>query len=237
MRSLRLWGCVLGLVVLTGCVQAPKKQAFNAVAAKQISTVVVTEFEEPKEYVAAILGHPGVSFGLIGGLIAAADQSSKTNRLTEAISPATTKLQAQLVQDVSKRLTAQGYQVTTFAVPKDMVFDATLAAAKNAHPSAQTVLRLGMGISYLAAGPSSDYMPSLRVRATMINASTSDVLYEELLEYGFSLAGSQAVVIPHDKKYQFADIDKLVTQAPLARQGLQEGVGLIADQIANDLKR
>jgi hypothetical protein len=63
---------VLAYALLAGCAEMPK-QAFNARKATQLKRVVLVHPENQTEYATDIVNHPGVSFGLIGGLIAAAD--------------------------------------------------------------------------------------------------------------------------------------------------------------------
>ena len=68
---------VAASALLAGCAQVPR-QAFNAQAAKSIHKVVLARTQNQTQYDTNILGHPGMSFGLIGGLIAAASSPRAT---------------------------------------------------------------------------------------------------------------------------------------------------------------
>lgn len=115
----RLVGAILVLsAFLTGCAQPLKKQAFNRETAKDINTVVLTRADNQEEYQAYMLGHPGMGFGLIGGLVAAADMQGKTNKLTTAIDPKEVKLQERFGEKLKESLALVGYQTTLVVLPK-----------------------------------------------------------------------------------------------------------------------
>ena len=71
---------VVSVVVLSGCATPIPKQEFNAEASSHIQKVAFTRYEEQKEIGVVVVAHAGASFGLIGGLVAAADQSSKQGK-------------------------------------------------------------------------------------------------------------------------------------------------------------
>lgn len=67
------------IVVTMGCVSLPEQQAFNRAAHANIRDIGVLETQPTAVHV-AMLNNPAASFGLIGGLVAAADQASKESR-------------------------------------------------------------------------------------------------------------------------------------------------------------
>lgn len=67
------------IVVTMGCVSLPEQQAFNRAAHADIRNIGVLE-TQPTALHVAMLNNPAASFGLIGGLVAAADQASKESR-------------------------------------------------------------------------------------------------------------------------------------------------------------
>ena len=84
-RLFKLFAALSFAILAVGCVQAPKKQAFNAAANSSIKEIVIAHNINQDEYPAIVIAHPGINFGLIGGLIAAADMHSKSTRLTQAL--------------------------------------------------------------------------------------------------------------------------------------------------------
>src|SRR5690349_9233819 len=81
--KLRLLAVAL-VAVLTACAGPVPKLEASTAKLGGVKSVAVVRPPEPKAYTVMNFGHPGVAFGLIGGLVAAADQNSKQNQLTAA---------------------------------------------------------------------------------------------------------------------------------------------------------
>jgi hypothetical protein len=230
-----LWLAAGLAVLVTGCAQAPKKQAFNREGAAAIKTVAITKGSKTEFYEAGMLGHPGASFGLIGGLIAAADIQSKSNRLTQAIKPEETKLQERLNEKLQAALAQVGYETSVMALPAEVSEEQLLETVKKS--ATDTVLTVGVVGKYLAAGPSSDYFPYIVVKARKLESKTGKVLYEDTFTYGYTFPNVQTVHMASDAKYRFNSIDALVADPKVTRQGLIDGLDVITGQIASDLKK
>ncbi len=65
-----------------------------------------------------IVAHPGTGFGLIGGLIAAADMQAKSTRITTAINPQKTQLRHRFITDLSASLNNLGYETEIVQIPE-----------------------------------------------------------------------------------------------------------------------
>lgn len=237
MRSmLKMAAAMAFAVVMTGCaVQPLPRQAFNAAAAGHIKTVVVTQSPNQDTYEAAVLGHPGMSFGLIGGLVAAADMQSKSSKLTAAIDANETRLQQRFAERLVERLRESGYDAQVAAVPKDAKEEQALAAARQAR-SGDAVLLVTVVGAYWAAGPSTDYFPRLLVKVKELDAG-GKTLYEDTFTYGYAVANAQTVHLASDPKFRFKDIDALTADPATTRDGLYQGVEAVVGQIASDLKK
>lgn len=221
--------------VAGGCVQVPR-QAYNAAAAGHIKTVLVTAKPNQERYEAVVLAHPGASFGLIGGLIAAADMHSKSTRLTGAIDPLTVRLQERFADELSRKLKEAGYEPQLVPVPNEVNLDDVLGVALNGR-SADAVLGVDIAGSFLSAGPTSDYFPRVIARVRKWDSKTRAVIYEDTISYGFSVAQSQMIQLSSSDKYRFRDIDALVGDPVVTRSALIDALPAIAGQIAADLKR
>ena len=103
------------VILIAGCAQLPK-QAFNKEAAKGIKTVVIAQPEDQDSYEAAVLGHPAAGFGLIGGLVAAADIQMKSSRLTSAIDAKETRLQERFVKKLRENILNAGYETSVITI-------------------------------------------------------------------------------------------------------------------------
>ena len=221
--------------LLAGCAPLPR-QAFNAASATHIKKVVVTHQQNQDQYEINIVGHPGMSFGLIGGLVAAADMQAKATQLTKAIDASETRLQERLGQTLSARLKVAGYEPDIVVLPKDAKEADALALAKQRGAS-DAVLLVNIFGGYWAAGPSSDYFPRLMAKVKAVDAKTEKVLYEDTITYGYAMPQAQTVHLASEPTYRFKDMEELVRDPARTRAGLYAGIEAVAQQIAADLKR
>jgi hypothetical protein len=226
---------VLASVFLGGCAQLPR-QAFNPQAAAHVKTVVVAQTENQTEYPAQILGHPGMSFGLIGGLVAAADMHAKSTKLTAAIDPKETRVQERFAERLREKLRQAGYETVVIMVPKVANQDEALAQAK-LKAKGDAVIAVDLYAGYWAAGPSSDYFPRMEAKVKTVDVQSSKVLYQDVISYGYTMPQAQTIHLASDPGYRFGTIDLLVADPAKTRQGLYAGIDALAEQIANDLKK
>lgn len=222
--------------LVAGCAQPLKKQAFNRESAAHIHTVVVTRSENQDEYQAYMLGHPGMGFGLIGGLVAAADMQGKTNRLTAAMDAKEVRLQERFSEKLKESLAKAGYQTAVVVLPKDTKPEQVLAAAKQ-RASGDAVLFVNLYGGYWAAGPSSDYFPRMAAQVKTFDTRTEKVLYEDTITYGYAMPRAETVHLASDPAFRFANIDLLVADPAKTRQGLYRGIDALAEQIVADLRK
>src|SRR3989442_15965784 len=92
---------------LVSCVSVPK-QAFEKKDAAPVKKIGLLQVVEPPNYQVQNMGGPAMAFGLIGGLVAAADASSKTDRFTLKMKEQKLTLGDQMAQAVVERLKNQG---------------------------------------------------------------------------------------------------------------------------------
>lgn len=235
--NFKKWAAVLAVLVLAGCAQAPKKQAFNKEGAGYIKSLAIAQPQRDEAYEAIVLGHPGMSFGLIGGLIAAADMQAKSEKLTKALNPADTRLQETFSKRLSENLANTGYQTKIVPVPKGTDDAKVVDLLKKNGGDADALLAVSVTGRYMAAGPSSDYFPSIVVKVWNIDAKSGHTLYEDTFTYGYNLPQMQTVHFASDDSYRFPDIDKLVAEPARTRAGLIAGLDAIIAQITSDLKK
>ena len=238
MKAFQPWLAAAALLVLLGgCAQPSKKQAFNREMASTIKTVVIAQRPNQTEYMVDIVAHPGQSFGLVGGLFEDLEGLAKMNRLTAVINPVETRLQDRFSAKLSERLVAAGYATKLVVLPSISPKNDELLAKVKAQADGDAVLAIAVYGRYRAAGVSSFYLPQVAVRARLLNSATGAVLYEESIDYGFTMAPSDSVVLPSDPQYRFATFEALLADPVKAREGLLIGLDPLAAQVAADLKR
>jgi hypothetical protein len=229
------WAVGLVVVFALGCAAPVKRQAYNAEANSQIRDVVIAQMQNQESFEAVIIGHPGESFGLIGGLLVAAETQYKSNRLTAAVDAAQTKLQERFSQMLQDGLINLGYSARVLIVPKDVGEDQVVAFVRKTE-KADAVLVAAITGGYWAAGPTSDYQPRLMAQVQAVKLEGGATLYEDTFTYGISYGTPDTVHIAADAKYRFSDIDAMVADPARVREGWVEGLRLITAQVLKDVK-
>src|SRR5262249_3927164 len=104
--------CLLAIALsLSACVSLPR-QTFDRKAGAEIKRIAVMEVEDPAEYEVVNLGGASMAFGLIGGLIQAADIQAKTNVFTVAAKDTNLHIGAELGSQLKEALERDGYVVS-----------------------------------------------------------------------------------------------------------------------------
>ena len=234
MGALRIAAILLSLS-LVGCATV-EKQAFNKEAASGIKSIAVTERTGEESYDVNIIAHPGVSFGLVGGLVAAADLMAKSSKLTGALDPAQTQLQQMLAKKLAQSLNAAGYQTEIVPVAKT-VDNKEVHSAVRSKVNTDALLTVSVQGLYVAAGPASDYFPYVVVHVLSTDVKTGAKLYQDTITYGYNFPSTKTVHLPGNPDGRFKNMDELVLDPKRTREELYSGLEAIAAQIAADLKQ
>lgn len=227
---------LLGSLLLTGCATKFEKQAYNSEASTGIKKIAVQQWNDLDEYGVRVLNHPGMSFGLIGGLVAAADTAAKTKRLNDVLDPKNTKLTADFYAKALPRLRQAGYEVVAVPVKRG----AKPADAKETVrviKDQDAFLLLTFEAGYLAAGASTAYYPFVAMTAELNDSKSQAVLYKEAYHYGYNSGNKDVVFIEAAADCKFADIDVLVANIDKTRACLSASVDILVNQMVADLKR
>jgi hypothetical protein len=226
------------LVLLAGCAQPTKKQSFDRERAMAVKTVVVAQRPNQDSYPVRLQRYPGQDLGLVASLIEDADERSQSDRLTKAVDPAETRLQERFSAKLQQKLAAAGYATRLVVLPRiPSKDDELLAQVKAKGMGGDAVLAIGMFGAYAAAGRLTAYQPKISVSIRVVDTRAGARLYQEDLEYCFTLARSDAAVLPCDPRYRFENFDALVADPAKAREGLITGLDALAARVAADLKR
>jgi hypothetical protein len=227
---------VIGSALITGCATKFEKQVFNGEAAAGIKKVTVSQWNDQEEYRAAIINHPGGSFGLIGLAIAAADTNSKTQKLNAVLNPKTTKVTSSFYEKALPALTQLGYEVIAVPAKRTDKLDDVKATIRK--PQGQDAsLDLSIESSYLAAGASTGYFPSVIMSAELTDAKSKAVLYRETYHYGYNDGSKDVVHLDAASDCKFDNIDALTANIEKTRSCLLASVDMLVKQLVSDLKK
>jgi hypothetical protein len=236
-RTRLAWLALVAVFFFGGCAQVPK-QAFNRAANHDVKKVVILKPPALEEYLVQNLGHPGMGFGLVGGLIAAADIQSKTNDFTAKMKELNYDPREEITGALAKELSACGYEVTVMDVarPKPAILDSydDIDAKLVAKPDAYVDLVLNWS-GYFTASPTADYIPTVRALVRVVKRQSKEIAYQELINYGYEMRRSQAINLTANGGYSFHDFKALMAEPARALEGMRLGIPLIAHQVSRDI--
>ena len=233
---------LLSLVLLastllaTGCATKFERQGFDSKAGSGINKLTVTQWNDQEENRAIIINHPGMSMGLIGAAIAAGDTASKTGKLSAAVPPETAKITSAFYDEMLPLLKSLGYEVTLVPAKRSDKADDVKAAVNKAQGQ-DASLYLAISAGYYALNATSDYFPASTLRATLTDAKSGKVLYNDIIQYGFNPGNNDMSFVRAANECKFKDIDALTVNPTLTRTCLMAGSGILAKELTTELKK
>lgn len=227
---------LLGSLLLTGCATKFEKQAFNSEASAGIKKITVSQWNEQDEYSVRVVNHPGLSFGIIGAAIVAADTASKTKTLNDAMDPKKTQLTTVFYEKALPGLRQLGYEVIAVPMKRNDQTPAAKGAVRVAQGQDASLL-LSIEGAYLAAGASTDYYPFVAVNAELTDSKSQATLYREAYHYGYNGGSTDIVHFGAAADCKFKDIDALTANIEKTRNCLMASVDVLVKQLVADLTK
>jgi hypothetical protein len=77
----------------------------------------------------------------------------------------------------------------------------------------------------------------VRSSVRLVKKGSNEILYQDIIAYGYEFRAAQAVSIPAGQQYFFKDFDVLTNDPDLAMEGLKKGIPLVTSRIAQDLAK
>jgi hypothetical protein len=229
--------CALLLVACAGPV--PKiNLAPNAMT--DIKTITIVRPPEPKIYTVANFGHGGMAFGLIGGLVAAADQNSKQEQLAKTYKENGVSVCSELSQKISERLNSLGFNARVEDAPWEEVDGKQVLPFKKINSDADAVLVvsptiIGFVATGLAGGHNNDYLPTIASVVTVLGKDRETPIYRGYHVTGWQLKAEGWQYTPPTTT--FPNFDALYSNPKVSSISLMDAAAKIANSIAMDLKQ
>lgn len=232
LRHLKIAAAAL---VLAGCGAMPKVDS-DAARLSTVRTVAVIRAPEPKTYTIINLSHPGMMFGLIGGMIAGKDAESKQETLSKAYHDQGTQFTTTLAARIVDGLRHSGYDARVEEAPwveKDGKQTLDFSAIQS---TADVVLVTSPSIiGFVAPQMGSDYYPTMLAGATVLGKDRKDKLYVGFHASGWHMSRegwrntAAAVTYPN-----FSDI---MADTKASAASLDAAAAAVAATIVADLPR
>jgi hypothetical protein len=156
------------VLLLTACASPVPKIDAAPGALNGVLTIAVLIAPEPNDYKVMNFGHGGVAFGLIGGLVAAADQQNKQTKLSNKYKAEGVAINATLARELVAALNNAGFAAS---VEQGSWSDNKLALDKFKSDADAVLVITPEIVGFVAAGSANrnnDYQPTISAIATLV---------------------------------------------------------------------
>lgn len=244
-KNMSIWKnglAVLGVAaLLSGCATSlPKQQAYDRVGHAQIKTIHV--LPAPKvDLRVFMMNNPAGSFGLIGALIAAGNESSKEHRLLDAYQTAPLHPRKFFQAALTKALSARGYRVVWPALDEGKGIkhgNSGLRADYSPVGDADAILDVDLNFFGYAAGgvgKDSPYRPTTTAVARLVSADGKQTYFTDYFAYNNIFNSSIAVTIEPDPRFTYPKFGDLEHAGTESQEGLKLALSSLAEKLASEL--
>ena len=137
-------------------------------------------------------------------------------------------------QQIGAELSKIGYKVSSAALRQPGNTEKAFVEKYGEIP-ADAVLDFYYDVGHLASGATTNYVPTVNLRARLTELKSNSVVYEEQFTAGLATDNENVNISLSGKEY--ADIGELVAGAPESIEALKVGIQQIAKRLASDLAK
>ena len=234
MRWLRLSIIVVILALTSGCGSLSRIElAQDGIAGLHSIDVVMPP--EPQGYVVFMENHPGAAVGgVIGGVIMAADQISKENRVKQALQGQNISVSRTIADALVQRLKATGYRVRLVEAPLDQQVVSGVRVSTIESDADALLVVAPRTIGFVTAGALVPYEPTVTAEVTLLARDRTTVLYRGLHSAGRRPALGEWRNVSTGRTFE--NVDSLVANPGGTAAALTEAGTAVARAMADDIR-
>lgn len=233
-----LWTVCVLLLGLSGCVTVPKIE-LNQNESKNIKTIALLNVAEPQSEQVINMGGGAALFGLVGGIVQGATNSSHSTSYTKLVADQKIHFSPDIVETITNQLTASGFQVVYLNDQKPAVAsDGKSDDFSSIRTDADAILVVWFTtVGYVSPPYSTSFQPWVAVRARLLDAKTKRDLYFKTFSGGYEMKAENSIYVPADSKYKYESFSALTMEFEDSINGLKESVCAIAHYISKDFSQ
>jgi hypothetical protein len=198
--------------------------------------VAVIRSPEIKTYTVMNFGHPGMAFGLVGGLIAASDQSVKSDQLSLELKNRRLSVPAELANGVAAELSHLGFRASVEDAPwEEKEGGKYTLPFEKIQSGADAVVVVTPTIVGFIATAGGDYLPTIAASVTILGKDRKNPLYRGFHDTGWQLKAEGWRYSP--PAAAFPNFDDLMRSPARTADSLVAASSAIARSVALDLRR
>ena len=234
--NLKFVGAFLLLAVLSGCATTFEKQAFNAELHKDIKNIGLINIQMPGKAMVNMAAHPGQSFGLIGGLVAAADISSKTSKYNEKMDEVGFNYDEYFRNSLKTALDDAGFTVSDVQVEREAQFK--FLETYPTDTSTDGLLDVYVyNLGYGAAGATTNYYPTVHIHARLVLSETGEAIFADKVLYNNFGHRGEALLIDPSEEFAYKNFAALIDGIEGTTEGLKEAIDAVTAELAEQINQ
>lgn len=225
-------------VLLSGCGTAPV--ALRPDVTSKIKTVALITVSEPQAYVANDYGHPGVMFGLVGGVVAGMSTVNAGKNLNQITQASGFTAGENLTRSMQDQLVKAGYKVSVIKVAHEKSGELLNSYESIDAGGADAILDLAIqNIGYATEHPmfSPHWRPASIVNVALVDTRTHEKLYSEKFMYGYHNPFMSGTNLDAPTTYQFQNKDSMFSDSNKLIAGMQDSVNAVTRKVAENLSK
>ncbi|MDB5824323.1 MAG: hypothetical protein JWR21_3027 [Herminiimonas sp.] len=237
MRLLKLL-LIASACALNGCASRTAPNiSLDRTKTGPFTTVALLRVSESKHFIVRNLSGLPALGGMIGGLIAASVDTSRTGTFVAKYNAGSTRLSTTLVGDLQREFAANGIHVSYMekegAKSKDNADDYS-----HINADSDVILSVWLGpVGYIANGAfDAPYEPWVVVTVRLLHGKTKHVLSQKTYTAGYKSKLEGAVFVPCAADYRFDTYEKLTADFAGSLEALSECERATARQAVMDLR-
>jgi hypothetical protein len=233
-RAIRISIVLLGLLV-SACASVPQ-QGYNKNANANVRRIAVHSPGFPEKAEVRTLGSVGSAFGLVGALVEEGRFAAARSEFAKTLEKGQLEPRQFFVEELTRQMQDAGFEVLPVATsPMEQKRSKWLAKPASADGADAHLDVFVPFYGYYAAGPTTEYRPTLQLRARLTAPGGAKVLFEDQIVYNTLGVGTKAITIEPDDRFRFKDQDALNAGPQASTDGLREAIRASVRQLVEQL--
>jgi len=227
---LRALGLIACMGMLAACHTLPT-QAYNRAEAN-VQTFGLAAPGLPQQAAVRIVTPVGANFGLVGALIEESRAASASRELEDIFAQRSYDFRKAVSESLSHSFIDIALNVKPAAEGRSVDEQGKFLKKCPVAVGAEACLDVFLTyVGYMAAGATTDYVPTVHLTARLIRNSDGMMLFQDQIQYN-PLANSKAIAIQPSDKYRFKDRDAMKSDPKSVVMGIDEAIRAVTDELA-----
>jgi len=221
------------VLALCSCASGPKRVDIEPGNAKSYQHIGLIEMDNIEHFHALSMSGAPAIFGLIGGLVAGANQNARYEKLSAAINSKGINLGSNFTATLKVKLEEKGYKVSIIKGVRDkegFIIEDTSKINSDVDAYLDVIINIA---GFVDRGLGKPYRPIINSRAQLTRNDTDEVVFLNVFNYGYKLVNDEWTHIPQVGDKSYADFKAIMADVGGAIAELEKSISPISTSIVS----